>query len=383
MQTPQTHAAVDKNLSVQLDFFRWLSALIVVVAHSRAIFFVPWGEVQHKDVVSTALYFVSGWGDYGVLMFFAISGFLIGGGAYERIRAKNFSFADYFINRFSRIYIVLLPALLFVWALDAAGLKWLNGSGIYTLGYPIGAMPLDTREAIGPATFIYNFLMLQNILAPPFGTAQQLWSLNWEWWSYMLAPLLLGLLTKMSVRWAVLISAILAGIFALTGLGYMLLWHVGILLALVQFRRSPALLIISAAICVLIPVATRSTLLATNLVTQLVFILSFVLFLSQLKQVMLPALWFKFPNKLLAGFSYSLYLLHITILAFTMACLQTYFGFERQLQPGAANYAKYLILLLVVYAVSYVFASFTEGNTGALRKMIRRHAFRCGNARYI
>src|SRR6185295_18373875 len=177
MKTPVTHATVDKNLSILLDFFRWFSALVVVVTHSRAIFFVPWGEVTNKDLISTAFYFVSGWGDYGVLMFFALSGFLIGGGAYERIKVGNFSFADYFINRFTRIYIVLLPALLFVWALDVAGLKWLNGSGIYTQGYPIGAMPLDTRDAIGPTNFVFNLLMLQNIVVPPFGTAQQLWSL--------------------------------------------------------------------------------------------------------------------------------------------------------------------------------------------------------------
>ena len=68
-------------------------------------------------------------GDYGVLMFFAISGFLIGGGALEKTRAGDFSFSLYFINRFTRIYIVLLPALLLVWVMDVVGLKSLNGLG--------------------------------------------------------------------------------------------------------------------------------------------------------------------------------------------------------------------------------------------------------------
>lgn len=383
MKTPVTHATVDKNLSILLDFFRWFSALVVVVTHSRAIFFVPWGEVTNKDLISTAFYFVSGWGDYGVLMFFALSGFLIGGGAYERIKVGNFSFADYFINRFTRIYIVLLPALLFVWALDVAGLKWLNGSGIYTQGYPIGAMPLDTRDAIGPTNFVFNLLMLQNIVVPPFGTAQQLWSLNWEWWSYMLAPFVIGLLARFSFRWVVMMSGVLSIACALSGLGYMLLWHVGILLAFLPFRFRRTLVVLSVAICLLIPVATRAMLLPTNLATQLVFILGFVLLLSQLRQVSLPVWWGKLPNKWLADFSYSLYLLHITIMAFLMACLQTFLGFERQLQPGAINYGKYLLFVLVVYAISYVFARLTEANTGALRRLIRRHAFGRRDASYI
>jgi peptidoglycan/LPS O-acetylase OafA/YrhL len=373
MNTSETHATVDKNFSVVLDFFRWLSALIVVIGHSRAIFFVPWGQVERQDLLSTALYFVSGWGDYGVMMFFAISGFLIGGGAYEKIKAGDFSFRLYLINRFTRIYIVLLPALLLVWILDIAGLRWLNALGIFTRGYPIGALGIDTRDTIGTANFIYNLLMLQNVLGPPFGTAQPLWTLNWEWWSYMLAPFLLGLLIRMNGRWAILISAFLAVAFVMAGLGYALLWNLGILLALARFQYRAILIYLAGGICLLIPIATRATLLPANLATQIPFILSFVLLLSQLRHVAFPGWWSKSPNKYLADFSYSLYVLHTTILVVLMACLQTYFSFPRQLQPSAINYGKYLILLLVVYAVARFFARLTESNTGRLRKLIHKH----------
>ena len=373
MKTTETHATVDENLSVVLDFFRWLSALIVVVGHSRAIFFVPWDQVKHKDILSTALYFVSGWGNYGVMMFFAISGFLIGGGVLEKFKIGKFSFAQYFINRFTRIYIVLLPALLLVWILNVAGLKWLNALGIYTQGYPIGALGLDVRDAIGPANFIYNLLMLQNVLGPPFGTAQPLWSLNWEWWSYMLAPFSLGLLTRIGGRWAVLLSAGLAVAFVAAGFEYVLFWHLGILLALARFQYRAALISLAGVMCLLIPIATRSTLLPADLTTQIPFMLSFVLLLSQLRHVALPGWWHKIPHKWLAGFSFSLYVLHTTILVTLVACLQTYFSFPRQLQPSAINYLQYLILLIVVYAISYCFAHLTEANTGRLRKVIRKH----------
>ena len=356
-----------------LDFFRWLSAFIVVIGHSRAIFFVPWDEVTHKNILATGFYFVSGWGDYGVMMFFVLSGFLIGGGAYEKIKAKGFSFPQYFINRFSRIYIVLVPALVLVWIVDVVGLKWLNGSGIFTLGYPIGAMAIDTREAIGPGYFVTNLLMLQNIVGPPFGTARPLWSLNWEWWSYMLAPLLLLLLMRMSGRWAILAAAFLAVAFAAGGFGYALLWNLGILLAVVRVQYRTPLLLLAIALCLSIPVATRSTLVPPNLATQIAFTLSFILLLSQLRQVMLPRWWYRIPNKFFAGFSYSLYVLHTTILVIIMAGLQTYLAFPRQLQPAGINYGKYLVVLVIVYALAHGFALCTEANTGRLRQLIGQY----------
>jgi peptidoglycan/LPS O-acetylase OafA/YrhL len=368
-KTTDTHVTVDENLSVVLDLFRWFSALIVVIGHSRAVFFVPWDQVERQNLLATGFYFISGWGDYGVLMFFAISGFLIGGGALEKTRAGDFSFKQYFINRWTRIYIVLVPALLLVWALDAAGLQWLNGLGIYTQEYPIGALPIDTPAAIGPANFIYNLLMLQNVLGPPFGTAQPLWSLNWEWWSYMLAPFLVAPLIRMSGYRAIALCAFLALASALAGLGYVLLWHLGILLALFRLRYRMGLLWLGGVVCLLVPVATRATLLPSNLASQIVFVLGFVLLLSQLRYGALPG-WM--PNKLLAGFSYSLYVLHTTILVFLMAVLQTCFAFPRQLQPSALNYGQYLIFLLVVYAIAYVFALLTEANTGRLRGFIRK-----------
>lgn len=372
--TATCHATVDKNLSTLLDFFRWVSAFIVLLAHSRSIFFVPWGEVASPDVVSLTLYTVSGWGDYGVLAFFAISGYLIGGGTLEKMREGRFALSYYLIDRFSRIYIVLVPALLLVWLLDSAGLRWLNGSGIYTQAYPVGALPFPVDGVIGLPPFLANALMLQNVATPPFGTAQPLWSLSWEWWSYMISPFLIGFMLRVG-GWSAAMLAVVVGAGMVAGqLGYMLLWHLGILLALIKVR-SRWLLLVGALLCVGMPLATRSGALAVSLLTQTMFLLGFVMLLSQLRHLRLPRWWLRLPNQRLASFSYSLYVLHTTVLVFLMAGLQTFAGFPRQLQPNGRNYLLYAAFCLVAYVVAYGFAALTEFNTRSFRNWLNQRLF--------
>jgi peptidoglycan/LPS O-acetylase OafA/YrhL len=363
------HVTVDENLSSLLDFFRWLSAFVVLLAHSRAIFFVPWGEVEAPGVVPLVLYTVSGWGDYGVLVFFAISGYLIGGGSLEKLRAGRFDFVNYLIDRFSRIYIVLLPALLLIWALDAGGMHWLNASGIYTKGYPIGALPHDTRDVTGVAAFTSNLLMLQNVVTPPFGTAQPLWSLNWEWWSYMVSPFLIGALLRLGGIAAMVTAALVGAAMVAADLGYMLLWHLGILLAMLKVS-SRAMLIAGASLCIALPLCTRSGLLPASLPVQAMFLLGFVMLVAQLRYCQFPRWWSLLPNKWLASFSYSLYVLHTTLLVFVMACLQSFAAFPRQLQPTTGNYVLYAGFCLSAGALSYLFASLTEYNTRSFRRWL-------------
>ncbi|MBL8487353.1 MAG: acyltransferase [Rhodocyclaceae bacterium] len=364
------NAPIDRRLSDLLDYFRWFSAFLVVLSHSRTIVFVPWGDVEHPGLVARAFYFLSGFGHYGVLMFFAISGFLIGGTAWQRMEAGRFSFRDYLLNRVSRIYIVLVPALFLIWALDATGIAWLNGTGIYTQGYSMGALSSDTRERLGWSVLAQNLLMLQNITVPPFGTARPLWTLNWEWWSYMAAPLVLGFVLRFPGPRARLGAALAAAaVLVAAGLNYVLLWHLGILLALIRFRSLPAFAA-GAALFLAVPVATRANWLDTDLPAEILFMAGFVLLLSQWRHRGDGG--FRLPHAALAGFSYSLYVLHTPLLAFAMAALQTWFGIPRLLQPQGINVLVYLGILGFVYLAAFLFAQLTERHTSALRDRLRR-----------
>src|SRR5450830_102204 len=127
-----------KNLSMTpefsgfLDFVRWLAALLVVLQYVRCLWFAEYANVQNKPLLIKSFYFFTGFGSESVLVFFVLSGFLVGGGALRKWRAGTYSATDYFIGRFSRIYIVLLPALICGGLLDWIGLQYFNSTGIYT-----------------------------------------------------------------------------------------------------------------------------------------------------------------------------------------------------------------------------------------------------------
>jgi len=99
-----------------------------------------------------------------VVVFFVLSGFLVGGKVLERLVHGTFCPASYALDRFSRIYIPLLPAFAFT-----AIVAW-------ALGHPPGL-----GELLG------NLLSLQNIACRNFGGNSPLWSLSYEVWFYVLA----------------------------------------------------------------------------------------------------------------------------------------------------------------------------------------------------
>ncbi|MDE4907284.1 acyltransferase [Methanogenium marinum] len=112
----------------------------------------------------------------GVVIFFILSGFLITYSTVRKINNKGYSFKEYFIDRFSRIYAGLIPALLFILLLDY----------IFQIMFPENYIYYSSYNVF---TLISNLFMLQNYPLLPFvatfGTGRPLWTLAIEWWIYM------------------------------------------------------------------------------------------------------------------------------------------------------------------------------------------------------
>lgn len=149
-----------------LDWLRFTAALMVVAIHSRGGTWLEWGRLAEasQTKIVAAFFALTRAGSEWVLVFFVLSGFLVGGKVIERLGAGTFSLRDYIIDRFSRIWVPLVPALI-----------WSAIVGLW-LGKPVSWCDLGG-----------NLLGLQGGLFPNFAANQPLWSLGYEIWFYFLA----------------------------------------------------------------------------------------------------------------------------------------------------------------------------------------------------
>lgn len=70
------------------------------------------------DLGLKLFYAITGMGHSAVLIFFALSGYLVGGTMLSRMLAGQFSALDYWSRRMVRLWIVVLPALALTGSLD-------------------------------------------------------------------------------------------------------------------------------------------------------------------------------------------------------------------------------------------------------------------------
>lgn len=109
------------------------------------------------------LIFITRVGHECVLIFFVLSGFLVGGQSLGEYIKGNFSLKRYFINRFSRMWAVVIPTILLGWFIDWESLQ-LDPT-------------LDFAHKLTVPVFISNLFFMQTIVGPSLGSNAPLWSL--------------------------------------------------------------------------------------------------------------------------------------------------------------------------------------------------------------
>lgn len=111
--------------------------------------------------------------EFGVVVFFALSGYLIAYSSDRQQSRGSGKFSDYLRSRSVRIYSTLIPALLLIAMLDIAFSQQFAED-----------FPLDNSLLTG----IANLLQMQEypgVSWPFYGSGYPLWSLPVEWWLYM------------------------------------------------------------------------------------------------------------------------------------------------------------------------------------------------------
>jgi len=176
--------------SVHLDALRGVAAVGVCLSHLRDFFFQDYSKLPHHNPLVAAGYLITGLGHQWVIVFFVLSGYLVGGSVLRSFALDRWSWRGYLLNRLTRLYVVLIPALLFGGLLDIAGIHLFGAAGIYSGQTGTHELNSAILNRLSIPILIGNYAFLQGIYVPSFGSNGPLWSLANEFWYYLAFPLL-------------------------------------------------------------------------------------------------------------------------------------------------------------------------------------------------
>ncbi|HEY8064030.1 MAG TPA: acyltransferase family protein [Methylosinus sp.] len=357
---------------------RWIAAFAVLLAHAGVLIALSDIMVAPHGPLVYVWWFAAAFSHQAVTVFFALSGFLVGGRVFTAIERQRPFLRAYFIDRVSRIYIVLAPALALTFALDALGRGLFAGAGVYEL--------TGLEGAYDPARILTTLAMQQHIWAGQAGTNGPLWSLACEFWFYLLFPLLLLPLARCYSK-TVRRAAFCAGVLLLLLLSLpssripfgFAIWSMGALAARAQrplLRGKYLSFLLFLAVVVVARLAVRGPFVeahpALHDVADALTAATFANLLTTLRFcetgfcVRHAAL-----HRRLADFSFSLYATHMPIVFFFWAGTGHIFGKDwHRLLPTPAHWIAAATVLLVALAAAWVFSLATEARTAALRRML-------------
>jgi peptidoglycan/LPS O-acetylase OafA/YrhL len=227
--------------SAHLDLIRGAAALIVMLGHLR-FEFEDLGRKPDPNILSAAqekLTTLAHPFNYmnpphqAVILFFVLSGALVGGSVLRDQKRRKFSWVSYCAKRLSRLLTVLLPALLIGGLVDVCT-RHIVASGQPGQFGRLGGMEFN----LGLKNFLGNLFFLQNLdrtNIPTFGSNAPLWSLSYEFWFYVLFPLLIAFIFAkvLKMRILFLVLLLITGTFLWKGVVIgLILWSFGALATL-------------------------------------------------------------------------------------------------------------------------------------------------------
>jgi peptidoglycan/LPS O-acetylase OafA/YrhL len=365
-----------------LNLLRAAAAILVVISHIRALFFLDYEQVEHTTL-NTAFYLATSQGQNAVTVFFILSGYWVGGDVLHRVRTGTFTWRRYASRRLTRLWIALLPALALTAIVDAVGRGIRPTSDIYA-GTPAyhDVAPMEPAAHAGLHVVLGNIFFLQSIRVPTFGSDGPLWSLAFEFAYYLLFPLAALILARRTAHLIRLFYiAVFAGVAALVGeavltsglvwlLGVAIAWKADDLRAAVSGRWNGYLQILAGGGLVLGLLVAKAvgqgtfTALVTLTVPAVIFIIT-VLPDTQGPEI-LRSLVRRCSSA--ASSSYSLYVIHCPLVVFAAALLVPHAA--RRSIPSVLPILEMVALTLGCVVVAYVFALGTESQTPRVRKLL-------------
>ena len=347
------------NKYPQLDLARSLAALFVFFNHLRYIIFLGFHE-QQMGMAGKIFFFLTGFGHQSVIIFFVLSGFFITKSIIDSIDRNSWSAKRYAIQRLTRLWVVLIPALGFTFLLDTMAWDYFNFN--------------DSPGRSSFLDFIKNMFFLQNYAGPTFGSNLALWSLGNEFWYYVLLPFVLfPLFCKKSRLLNITISIIVLAV-GVWILGHLFVGTQGFVIFLMGS---------------LVYIITRPGRKAFHNGFFYLGLLVFLVVLGMSRYARShPELWdlalgfsfavlafcwlrsrkslaFKYERtaQFLSSFSYTLYVVHVPLMLFFCAMFQLSAEFL-----STHTMMLYCLLAVIILVIAWLFYWMFERNTGLVRK---------------
>lgn len=368
-----------KGASTFFDLMRIVAAIVVVMEHLASRLFIGYGDLEAPGRWAQLLYWLNLLGSPAVVVFFVLSGLFISRSIYRSalLNGNGFDWTRYLTARLTRLWLVLIPALLVTFFFDqiAEAHGWINNKA-------------------GVDVLIGNVLFVQTILVPQFGSNGPLWSISNEFWYYMIFPLVvLAAMARPLWRRLVFlgIATALLVFIGPTKAAYFLMWLLGACVMLLPMRQRQGMWCSLAFACVILvgsslvrPLVARGRLVFEGMEINL-FWPDLVVAISAFFLMRIAFVAFEgrahfigeFADRMIRGgaaFSFSLYVIHYPVINAGYFLAHSY-GFNG-FQPGLLGVAFEVGIVVILCAIAWLFSRLTERHTGAVRIAIDKSLLR-------
>jgi peptidoglycan/LPS O-acetylase OafA/YrhL len=345
-----------------VDLLRFLMAFLVLISHYRMAFFVNYEflPLNQQNIFTALAYLFTRLGEESVLIFFVLSGFLIGGKSIEKILANEVDISSYLVDRFVRIMLPLFASVILVVIINLF------------LGYKIPYIDL-----------FGTLLSLQGIFTS-FSYNPPLWSLSYEVWFYLLMGSIMVLCRVQNKVLIILSYFFLTIIFLIFIINltpkYLFFWLMGAFAYFLPKSARPssntpvyfAFFICSIAFTQITSQSNSANLVLSFINRESAFtVLAFstCLFIHNIVGcVPVNKLSIKIDKtgSKLSKFSYTLYLTHSPLIP-----LLSYFGFSKSRSVDLQSISLYVIEIIFAVIVAYLVYLSSEKHTNLVKKILK------------
>ena len=332
------------------DLLRIIAAILVTVSHAITLICVP----QYPGAPFW-FYRLSGLGKPAVMIFLAVSGYSI---MSEYIyKTEDFKLSKFLLKRITRLYIVLIPALLVTGFLDAVGIV------SYGLSYSAeGNEKLAIVGQLNARNLLGTILFTQTFLTDCFGSNSALWSLSVEFWLYILFSIMIVGIEKS--KYFLILFVFLFCLLQRTYSDFLLLslpWLAGALAVYLNKTKNTCI---------------KKTLLTIFALLFLKILWSGYDFMSQwiyyvvlgiITAISLGLNNYNLPPKAIcrSDMTFSLFALHYPLLVFFAKAIG-----GPALKPNVTTYLIIASIISFICLFSFCFSRFTEVKTSKVRKWL-------------